>query len=291
MSRLKIPGKIFILLTALLWSTAGLCVKLLPWSALSITCVRGLLCGLLLLSVRLFKHPSQPVRFTKNNLTAGLCMFLTSSLYVMAIKLTTAANAIVLQYIAPIVVLLYTIFVERKRPSGVEILLTVIVFAGCVLTFLSKLEMGGMVGNLLALLSGFALAGQILVNRKPDTVQQDGLLIGCGMSFVTFLPFLVTDAGFTVTPATVGIGLFLGLVQYGLANLCFAKGIRTTDAISASLLFTIEPILAPVWVFLSIGEAPAGTAVIGFLCVISAVTVHNIYPMLVKKRSKAAYTR
>jgi drug/metabolite transporter (DMT)-like permease len=106
------------------------------------------------------------------------------------------------------------------------------------------------------------------------------------MSFLTFLPFLVTDSGFTVTPETAGIGLFLGLVQYGLANLCFARGIRTTDAVSASLLFTIEPILAPVWVFLSIGEAPAGTAVAGFICVISAVTVHNIYPMLVQRRHK-----
>jgi drug/metabolite transporter (DMT)-like permease len=273
-------------MTALLWSTAGLCVKLLPWSAFSIACIRGLLCGLLLLFMRLFKRPVVPLCFTRNNLLAGLCMFLTSSLYVMAIKLTTAANAIVLQYIAPIVVLLYTIFVEHKRPSGVEILLTFIVFAGCALTFLSKLEIGGMAGNILALLSGLALAGQILVNRRPDTVQQDGLLIGCGMSFFAFLPFLLTDPGFLVTPGTVGIGLFLGLVQYGLANLCFARGIRTTDAVSASLLFTIEPILAPVWVFLSIGEAPGGTAVAGFICVISAVTVHNIYPMLVQRRHR-----
>ncbi len=287
MRMFHLPGKVYVLLTALLWSTAGICVKLLPWSAFSIACIRGLLCGLLLLALRLNKRPAEPLRFTRNNLIAGLCMFLTSSLYVMAIKLTTAANAIVLQYIAPIVVLFYTILVDRKHPSKAEILITLVVFAGCVLTFSSRLEFGGMVGNFLALLSGFALAGQILINRKPDTVQQDGLIIGCGMSFLAFLPFLLTDANFLITPATAGIGLFLGLVQYGLANLCFAKGIRTTDAISTSLLFTIEPILTPVWVFLSIGEAPAGTAVIGFLCVISAVTVHNIYPILTQRKNKA----
>lgn len=284
MKKRTVPGGLYILLTALLWSTAGLCVKLLPWSAFSIASVRGLLCGLLLLVLRLFQRPKTPFRFSRQNVLAGFCMFATSTLYMLAIKMTTAANAIVLQYIAPIFVLLYSIVVQKKRPSRMDIGLTIVVFAGCVLSFAGELQAGGMLGNLFAVLSGVALAGQILSNRDPETVPRDGLLIGCGLSFLVFLPSLVTDPGFILTPQTIGIGLFLGLVQYGVANLCFAKGILTTDAVRASLIFTIEPILTPVWVFLATGERPTGLAVAGLICVVSAVTLQSVYPLLTKRK-------
>jgi drug/metabolite transporter (DMT)-like permease len=229
------------------------------------------------------KRAAVPLKLNRYNILAGLSMFVTSGLYVMAIKLTTAANAIVLQYIAPIIVLLYNILMKQRKPTRMDIILTAVVFGGCVLTFSGQLERGGTLGNILALLSGFAFAGQILVNNKPQTNQQDGLLIGCSLSFIVFLPFIFMDSGFTLTPLNIIAGLFLGIVQYGIANLCFARGIRTTDSVTASLLLTIEPVLAPVWVMLTIGEIQAGTAIAGFIFVIAAVTVHNVYPLMQRK--------
>jgi Permeases of the drug/metabolite transporter (DMT) superfamily len=218
---------------------------------------------------------------------AGLCMFSTSALYMLAIKLTTAANAIVLQYIAPILVLLYTMVIQRRRPEKIEIVLTFVVFTGCVLTFWDELNPGSILGNLLALLSGIALAAQIIVNRNEKTIQQDGLLIGCGLSFFVFLPFLLTDTQLAFTPTTVALGLFLGFIQYGAANLFFAKGIQRTDSLRASLLFTIEPILAPIWVYLFLNESPSFLAICGSVCVIAAVTIYNVYPLLSHKKSPA----
>ncbi|MDR2505576.1 MAG: DMT family transporter [Oscillospiraceae bacterium] len=276
----RVKDKYFILLAAVLWSTAGLGVKLLSWNAFSISCVRGMLCALVLLAIRFKDGNRTAPSLNRYNILAGLFMFATSSLYVLSIKLTTAANAIVLQYIAPIAVLLYNILMKQRKPTRADIALTAVVFGGCVLTFAGQLERGGMLGNALALLSGFMFAGQIIVNNKRQTNQQDGLLIGCALSFVVYLPFVFFDAGFTLTPVNIMAGLFLGLVQYGIANLCFARGIRTTDAVTASLLLTIEPVLSPVWVMLTIREVPAGYAIAGFICVIAAVTAHNIYPLI-----------
>ncbi len=293
--RSSLAGPILVLCTAVLWSTAGICVKLLPWSPLSISCARGLVSAITVLLLRMIRLPGQEKwrRFVwnKHTLLCATAMFATSMLFVVANKLTTAANAIVLQYIAPILILLYGIFIEKKRPSRLEILLTAVVFGGCTLAFVDQLGGGSLLGNVLALLSGGTFATQILLSRHPRTSPEDAQLLGCSMSFVLLLPFLCTDPTFVLNRQTLGVILVLGVFQYGLASFLFAKGIRRVEPVAASLILTIEPIFNPVWVFVFVGELPGPLALIGFVCVVGAVTLYTLLPLLRSRRTADMHER
>lgn len=272
-------GSLYILATAVLWSTAGVLVKLIPWSAFAIASFRGLFSMLLLMLVRMGHKRcglrGMLPRLTAANVRIGLCMFMTSTCYTLALKLTTAANAIVLQYIAPVLVLLHAVIFLHRRIQWQTVLLTLTVFGGCVMTFASQLSPQGMLGSAVALMSGIALAGQVIFSRTPDADPSDGMIIGSGISFVLFLPALLMEPLSTFTLPTVGAGLFLGLCQYGPANVCYARGIARTDSLTASLLLTLEPVLSPVWVFLTTGERPSGLAIAGFICVIGAAGIQS----------------
>ncbi len=285
----SLSGHLLILSAALLWSTAGILIKLLPWESVSIACIRGLI-GVIFLTLLRFAQRITgkgyiPFRMTRHNIASGVAMFLTSLLFLEANKRTTAANAIVLQYIAPILVLIYTAISEKRRPTALEFLLTSIVFAGCVLAFSDQLTSDGMLGNIIALLSGFAFAALILINRMEKTRPEDGQIIGCGLSFLLCLPFMLTDAKLVLTPESVGVMLLLGIFQYSTANLLFAKGIKKTEPTAASIILTMEPIMSPVWVFAALGEAPGIRALIGFLMVITAITLQSLIPFL-RRRPK-----
>lgn len=273
-------GNLYILATAVLWSTAGLIIKYLPWNAFAIAGARGLLSMLLLMGfrrVQMHRGLSGALpHFTKANVRVGIFMFLTSTCYTLAIKLTSAANAVVLQYIAPVLVMLYAAVFDAQKPDKKSILLTIVVFIGCVLTFAGKLSPQGIIGNLVAVLSGFALAAQVIASRREKCDALDGLIIGSGISFLTFFPLLFREPVETFTPTSLGAIAFLGLFQYGLANVCYARGVEKTDAITTSLLLTLEPVLTPVWVFFSTGEIPSPLEMIGFFCVVGAVSLQSL---------------
>lgn len=284
---IAIKGNLIILITALLWSTGGVLIKFIPWGALSIASLRGLISVVILLALRRLrqgKGEKTPVRLTKYNLAAGAAMFLTSVFFLAANKLTTAANAIVLQYIAPILILLYTSLVQKRKPTKAEILLTILVFFGCVLAFSDKMDRTSTLGDCVAILSGVCFATLILLSRKEETQAEDGQIIGCAMGFLFGLPFLLTDQSVTYDPASIGAMLALGVLQYSLAAYLFAIGIKLTHPVAASIILTVEPIANPIWVFLFLGELPGTRAIIGFVLVISAVTLQSLIPLLIKPR-------
>jgi len=284
---LAVKGNLIILVTALLWSAGGVLIKFIPWNSLSIASLRGLISFVILFGVRQLRRcrgSYQPVRFTRYNAAAGAAMCLTSIFFLAANKHTTAANAIVLQYIAPILILLYTALVEKRKPTHAEIVLTILVFGGCVLAFADKLGGSSPFGDTLAILSGFCFAALILLSRKKETQAEDGQIIGCGMGFVVGLPFLLTDASLSFAPASVAAMLALGIFQYCLPSILFAKGVKMTHPVAASIILTVEPIMSPVWVYLFLGELPGMLAIMGFVLVISAVTLQSLIPMLRKPR-------
>lgn len=286
--RLGIEGNLIILATALLWSTGGVLIKYIPWGTLSIASLRGFISVTILLAIRWFRHrggKARPLRFSRYNVAAGAAMFATSALFLSANKLTTAANAIVLQYIAPILILLYTALVQKRKPTKAEAGLTILVFLGCALAFSDKFGSGAnLLGDTLALLSGFTFAALILLSQHQETQAEDGQIIGCGMSFLFCLPFLLTDASVSFVPANVLAMLALGVLQYTLPSILFAKGVKMTNPVAASVILTAEPIMNPVWVFLFLGELPGTLAIIGFVLVISAVTLQSFIPILRKPK-------
>ncbi len=275
----KTKGRLLIVSTALLWGLAGVCVKSIPWNSMSIMASRCAI-GSVMLGIN---KKSFRIRANRKTLLGAVMMSLMGLLYMMAIKLTTAATAIVLQYIAPILVFLFTVIVQRIRPKLSEALIVLAVFGGCVLSFSDQLDGSHILGNTLGLLSGVALAGQIIVFSDPSADSMEGTYLSNVMSFFICFPFMFFDQQMVFTPKVIFWVLILGVFQYGLANICYARGCRKIDKIETSLLLTIEPIFNPIPVWIVTGEKMGPRALAGFVIVIAAITLYGLLPVLEKR--------
>ena len=274
-------GRLGILCTALLWGLAGVCVKSISWGPMPIVAVRSLISLLMLFIVK----GNFRLRFTKTNLLGAFMMSATSILYVVAIKLTTAGTAIVLQYTASVLVFLFYVLFRHRKAKLAEILLTLSVFGGCVLSFLDSLDFSRLLGNFLAFASAFTFAGQIIVMNGDDCDTEDTAILSNFLCFVICVPFFFTET--LVWDAKNIIWLFIMAVfQYGLANMLFARNIHKVDPVEASLLLTIEPIFNPIPVAVFCGEKMSVLALVGSAIVIISVTLHGLLPEWEKRRQK-----
>lgn len=265
-------GRLLMVTTAVLWGLAGVCVKSIEWSSMSLMAARSIISLAMLLVVK----RSFRVRFTKSNVLGAVMMSATGILYVESIKLTTAGTAIVLQYIAPILVFLYSVLFQKKKAKLIEALITIAVFLGCLLSFADSLDPTRIIGNLFGLASGVTFAGQIIIMNSKDSDSEDCLLISNMISFLFCLPFLFFDSSLVFDSKNIIWVLILGVFQYGMANILFSKGIKKVDKVEASLILTIEPIFNPIPVAIICGEKMGALAILGSAIVIVFVSLYGI---------------
>lgn len=197
-------------------------------------------------------------------------------LFVTANKMTTAANAILLQFTAPIYVALLSFFILKEKVRRLDWLVIAIVFGGLSLFFLDDMTTGNLIGNLLALLAGFTFAVTVVALRyQKEGSPLESTLLGNFMTFLLALPFIAT-APIPDTKSIIGL-IILGIFQLGLAYILFANAIKYVTALEVTLLNVVEPLCNPIWVFLFIGEAPTRNALIGGIIVLTAITVRSIF--------------
>lgn len=275
-------GRLYIISTALLYGLAGVCVKSIPWSPFSIMAARCVF-SILILEI---SRKGKRLHFTRKNLVGAVFEACTGILYMSSIKLTTAATAIVLQYMAPIFVFLFTVAVQKIKPKRSETLIVLMVFGGCVLSFADALDPTRVLGNLLGLLSGVSFAGQIIVFSDPATDAEDGVLLSNIFSFLVCFPFWFFDKTLVFSKEAIFWIVILGVFQYGLANFCFARGVQKLNKVETSLLMAIEPIFNPIPVWIVTGEKMGPLAMGGFVIVIAGVTLYGLLPVIEKKREE-----
>lgn len=266
----KNKGNLYILLTALLWSTGGLLIKFIPGNPVMINGTRSLIA----LIFFWFYKKSIKIKVNTKIIAAAICLVLTNLLYVIANKLTTAANAIVLQYTAPIFVLIWDCLYKKKFPKKHQILVVGMAFAGMLLFFLDQLDGGALLGNIIAIMAGVCFSGVFFINSLPEASGDDSSMIAFGLSFLISIPFL-GDVVKLNAVAVVAL-LVLGIFQVGLAYVLFAKGAKLTTPVSASLIGLLEAVLNPVWVFLFYGEAVGKYALLGATIILTAVVVNTV---------------
>ena len=259
-------------LAAVLYSIGGLCIKLIPWSGMAInggrTAIALVVIGLYL---RLTNH--RP-RMNLWVLVGALAVCGTNILFSIANKLTTAANAIVLQFTAPIFVILFSILFFGKRPKRLDMLACGLVLGGVLLFFIDSLSAGGMLGNVLALLSGVSYAGVFLMNDMPDSDAISSVFWGDVISAVVGLPWLGYETDFSQNTLTAL--LVLGIFQVGLAYILLSEGLKTTPPVTASLVSGIEPVLNPVLVAVFYHEMIGPVALTGATIVVGGVVLYNV---------------
>ncbi len=262
---------LFLVLTAILWSSSGLLVKIISWQPLSILSGRSILS-----SVVFWIFLKYPTRFnwTRLQVTGAVAYVGAQIFFIMATKLTTAANAIFLQYTLPIYIVLFGYWFLNERPQRADWISLIVIFAGLFLFFGDDLNFDGFSGNILAIVSGMAMALLMLCMRKQkDGTPANTILLGNILGAVIGLPFLFQES---YSLPNLGIIAYLGIFQIGLSFVLYSIAIKQVQALEATLILTLEPILNPLWVFLVIGETPGKLALIGGMFVIGAVTARAV---------------
>jgi drug/metabolite transporter (DMT)-like permease len=262
---------LMLILAAFLWSTGGLLIKSVDIHPLAIAGTRsGIACLVVLL---LLGRP----RFTWSvpQIGGALSYAATVTLFVFATKLTTAANAILLEYTAPVYIALLGSWFLGERTTAADWLMIGACLFGMTLFFLDSLAPGQLIGNICGVLTGLTFAFlAIFLRKQKDTSNLESILLGNAIVAVIGMPFLVLGA-----PDTKGLLSLaaLGAVQLGLPYVLYAWAIKRVTALDSILIPIIEPILNPLWVFLLIGERPGSWAVVGGLIVLSAVTIRSVF--------------
>jgi drug/metabolite transporter (DMT)-like permease len=202
-----------------------------------------------------------------------LCAFAYSAtviLFVVANKLTTAANVILLQYTAPVYVALFGFAVLKEKTTKTDWITVIVVLGGMVLFFLDDIDTTSILGNALAVLSGMTFSAVVLLMRKQKNGSPlESILLGNIITAVVGIPFMFQTAPSSTTWAGL---ILMGTLQLGLPYILYSAAIKSVSALEAVLIPVIEPIVNPIWVFLMIGEIPGKWSIIGGAVVLIAVT-------------------
>ena len=267
-------GALFVFLSAVCFSIGGLFMKYVPWNGLAINSARNIFSVLVLaLFFRLSRHR---LRINRTVLIGALAITGTNILYCIANKLTTAGNTIILQFTAPIWVMIFTSLLFKKRPTRLDIIAAVFVFGGVICFFVDSLSSGHTLGDVLALLSGVFYSGVFMLNSNEDSDSLSSVLLGMMLNVLTGLPFLIAEKPLAAEAKVWAAILVLGIVQLGLAYFFLTKGLERTPAVPASLISGIEPVLNPLLVAIFYGEMLTPLSLVGAAIVFISVLSYNL---------------
>ncbi len=262
---------LMLVITALLWSTGGFLVKSVQWHPVAIAGMRSLIAAaVILIAIR-----KPELTWSLPQLGGAVCYAGTVILYVISNKLTTAANAVLLMYTAPIYVIIFGPWFLKEKASRRDWLAVGAVMVGIVVFFMDKLSPEGFLGNMLAVLSGVSFAWMTLFLRKQKRGSPvESVFLGNLLAAVIGLPFFLREE----LPEINGILMLiaLGTFQLGFSYVLYTKAIQKVRAFEAVLITMLEPVLNPVWVFLLLGEVPGNWALAGGTIVMATVVLHGL---------------
>ncbi len=278
------PPLLFVFIAAFLWSTGGLFIKWNTLSGLELSCCRSFLAMLTVAIIT--RHEG----FGLNRLTAvaSVLYAILLILFVLATKETTAANAIFLQYTAPVYVLIFEPIIYKERFRQRDLITVLICVGGMALFFVGQLRPQDIAGNIFALASGLCFAFYFLLLRHPkarEVNRASSVIYGNLLAVIMTAPWGIAALGKMDTQNALSV-VYLGIVQLGIAYALFtygmAHGVRSLDA---GIICYIEPVLNPVWVFFVLGETPSRWALLGGVIITATVIIHMVMDARLKKRT------
>lgn len=256
---------LLLMVTALLWSSSGLFVKMIDWGPLAIWSGRNLISFFVTLAY--LRRPTW--RWTRLQMVGAVAYMGSQLFFIIGTKLTTAANVIFLTYTSPLYLVLLSYWVLGERPKRADWGAMTAIFAGMLLFLGDDLGFDSVRGNLCGVLCGLSMAVMALCMRgQKSGAPANTILLGNLCGGLIGLPFLLREQ-FTLMDTS--IILYLGLFQMGLSFVLYSIAIRQVPAVESMLILTLEPILSPIWVFLVLGETPGLLALVGAALVLGAV--------------------
>lgn len=255
---------------ALLWSTGGFLIKLIGWNAMAINGARSAVALVFILSVT-----GRPAFTWSRWQLAGAVAYATvTASFTAATQLTTAANAILIQYTAPVYVALFGAWFLNEKAQKRDWAAIAFVLFGLFLFSRDDLTMKGSWGILLAFVSSLSLAALILcLRRQKNASPLETILLGNILAIVTGAPFMLGQAPSAGSWLWIAL---LGCFQLGLPFILQTRALTQLAAVEVISIQVIEPVLNPVWALIFVGEKPGGWAIIGGAISLAAVTIRGV---------------
>lgn len=283
----KRRGSLFILCAALFWSTGGYFIKSLSLDAFGISLWRSSFAALTLYLFYRANFKSQLKNiasewYSLRTLTTAVVYAALLILFVMATKLTTSANAIFLQFTAPIYVLFFEPVFSKTKLKLADIVAVLITIAAMGLFFIGQFETTSVIGNILALISGVCFAAYTLLlkhDKTTEAMRWQSVIVG-HLIIIAMMIILTLNGSAIAEPkdmTEVGMLVFLGVMQIGVPYALFTKGIHHVRALDALLISMLEPVLNPIWVFLGVHETPSEYAIIGGAIILTVVIIRGFF--------------
>ncbi len=264
-------GMSAVFITALLWSSGGLLIKLISLTPMQLSFFRCLIAAIVFGII----FGKKVLKVNKLAILNAVFYATVLTSFVIATKTTTAANAIFLQSTAPIYVLIFEPIISKTKWEKINVITIAVCFLGMILFFTGELSPGHLEGNIVALLSGAAFAAFFLGMKKNEKeYQQSAIFYGNIIVALICIPFILELE--TISFSDLWMVSFLGVFQIAVAYAIFTYGIKRILAVEASIISMFEPILNPVWVFIGYGEVPTIYAIIGGIIIISAISVRTL---------------
>ena len=265
-------GLLYVLLGAIAFSLGGLFVKLMPWSAMPVSGGRCIFSSIVIyLYIRFSGHK---LRFNKTVLLGAVFVSAMLVCYVTSMKYTTAANAIVLEYTAPIFIILFEALIFKKKPKKIDLIVSLLVFAGILIVVSEGLGKGNLKGDLIALLSGVFYAFTIMLNDFEDGDPLSSVFLGHFMTIFIGLPSIVSESDFSLP--TLLLLAALGIFQAGAGYSLLTAGLRLCEPLADSLVASIEPVLNPILVAIFYKEYVSARTMLGAFIIIASIAFYNI---------------
>ena len=260
----------YMIIASVLWSIGGIFIKLINWNPMAIAGSRSAIAALVMMVyLKKFKF-----KINKSMLICACSYSLLVILFVSANKLTTSANAILLQFTSPVWVALLSRAILKQKISRIDGITFIFVILGMIMFFIDELEMSYLLGNILAILSGIVMAGMILLfQQQKENSLVEITLLGNVITAIVGIPFyFISSPGMeSILPLFI-----LGVFQLGIPYLLYVLAIPNVTAIDAVLIPVLEPLLNPLWVFIFAKESPTLFSLLGGGLVLLSVTVRGI---------------
>lgn len=263
------------LICATLWSIAGIFMKLLPWNGFAVAGLRSLIAGLTIAAYILIK--GMRIIINRRTLVTGVFTACVYTCFAVANKLTTAANAIVLQFTSPVFIVIFSALILKKRIRRSDALVVSFTLLGIALFFFDQLRPGYILGNFVAIAAGMFMAGMFMAVGELEREQRfSGILIGQTLTFLVGLPFVIATRPEFTAVTTLSI-LILGVFQLGISYILYVESSKYCPPLACCLLGAAEPLLNPVWVLIFDGERPGVFALIGGVIVVVSITLWCVF--------------
>lgn len=255
-------------------------IKILTLDAFQISFYRSAIAAVTILIISVSRKINLKFEFDIISVLCSITYSFILVLFVIATKLTTAANAIFLQFTAPIYLLiLEPVFLKTKFEKK-NLYALIFCFSGMTLFFFGKLDLSGIKGNLFAIGSGicFALFSLFLKWKKQIHKSESTIIyIAAGNILVCLFCFPFIYDKLIIDTSQIFILLYMGIFQIGISYIIFNEGIKYISATESMIIAMLEAILNPVWVFIGVGEVPTVYSIIGSVIIILAIVWRTLF--------------